>query len=298
MLLSTRQLRVFLHIVNMGNFTRAAEAAHITQAGLSIMVREVEKQVGARLFDRTSRSVVLTEAGRKLAPVAARVLRELDAVTDEIGNVGAKARRTLRVAATPLISSHYLPSAFAAFCKANPGVDARILDASLDGVEKMILEEEADVGLGVFFKCAPGLKKTALAQFGLMKVSAAEWPPDTIGKARWSSLKSETLIGLVPGNPIQKVIDGELRKVGATVDHSRSVSLFSTLIALVEAGFGTTVVPAFAIAACRRCNVQIDRLLSPAVTVPFYAVTKMGGGEHELMSEFNSFLVKHMPTLS
>ncbi|MDB5752894.1 MAG: transcriptional regulator, LysR family [Ramlibacter sp.] len=296
--LSTRQLRVFLNIVNQQSFTRAAELSHITQAGISIMVREFERQVGARLFDRTSRAVALTEAGRKLVPVAVRVLRELDAVTAEIGQAGLKARGVLRVAATPLISSCYLPQALAAFCKANPGVDVRILDAPLDGVENLILQEDADVGLGVFFKSAPGLKKLPLGNFPLLKVSQGLAFPDTVGRVRWSALKDEKLVGLVPRNPIQKVIDAELRKVGASVDHVHSVNLFSTVIALVEAGFGSAVVPAFAIDACRRSHVRLDRLLNPTVTVPFSAVTKMGGGVHEFMPQFNAAVIQHMPSVA
>jgi DNA-binding transcriptional LysR family regulator len=295
--LSTRQLRVFLNIVNQQSFTRAAEISHITQAGLSIMIREFERQVGVRLFDRTSRAVALTDAGRKLVPVAVKVLRELDAVTAEIGEAGQKARSVLRVAATPLISSHYLPQALATFCNANPGVNARILDAPLDDVEKMVLQEEADVGLGVFIKSAVGLKKLQLGQFRLLKLSKAGAPMNGVGQARWKSLKKEKLIGLVPTNPIQKVIDAELRKVGASVDHAHSVNLFSTLIALVDAGFGAAVVPAFAIDACLRSNVRLDRLTGPAVDVPFYAVTRMGGGVHELMSQFNAALVNQMPAI-
>jgi DNA-binding transcriptional LysR family regulator len=63
--LSMRQMRAFLHVARIGNFTRAAERAHMTQAGLSTLVREMERQLGARLFDRTTRMVSLTTAGRR-----------------------------------------------------------------------------------------------------------------------------------------------------------------------------------------------------------------------------------------
>ena len=65
--LSTRQMRAFLQVARIDNFTRAAEQAHITQAGLSILIREMEKQLGCRLFDRTTRMVSLTPAGRREA---------------------------------------------------------------------------------------------------------------------------------------------------------------------------------------------------------------------------------------
>ena len=88
--LSTRQMRAFRHVARTGSFTRAAELAHMTQAGLSILVREMERQLGVRLFDRTTRVVQLTAAGRRMAPVAERVLHELDGVTDNLGAEGTR----------------------------------------------------------------------------------------------------------------------------------------------------------------------------------------------------------------
>ena len=108
--LSTRQMRAFLHVARLGNFTRAAEQAHITQAGLSILIREMEKQLACRLFDRTTRVVTLTPAGRRLLPVVERLLTDLDDVAAQLGAEGDAARQTLRIAATPLVSSHLLPA--------------------------------------------------------------------------------------------------------------------------------------------------------------------------------------------
>src|SRR5262249_32467986 len=113
--LSMRQIRAFLHVARTGNFTRAAERAHMTQAGLSILVREVERQIGARLFDRTTRAVRLTEAGRRLATVAESVLQQLDDAEAEVGAMGTVARQQLRIAATPLVSAHLLPQLLADF---------------------------------------------------------------------------------------------------------------------------------------------------------------------------------------
>src|SRR5688500_18016150 len=129
--LSMRQMRAFLHVARIGNFTRAAEQAHMTQAGLSTLVREMERQLGVRLFDRTTRMVGLTAAGRRLLPVVERVLGELDEVTGRLGAEGDEARQTLRVAATPLVSSNLLPQVFARFRESHPRIRLRLFDADL-----------------------------------------------------------------------------------------------------------------------------------------------------------------------
>ncbi|HEX7867826.1 MAG TPA: LysR family transcriptional regulator [Variovorax sp.] len=298
--LSTRQMRAFLQVARVGNFTRAAEQAHITQAGLSILIREMEKQLGCRLFDRTTRVVSLTPAGRRLLPVVERLLTDLDDVAAELGAEGDAARQTLRIAATPLVSSHLLPQVFTAFRAAHPQVSLRLFDADLRDVEAMVAAGEADVGLGFFFKTAPGLAREPVGRFHLMRVAPADdaGEPQTVGSAPWSALRGAELVGLPPGNPIQKVIDQHLAAIGRADAHRTAFNFFGTLISMVEAGFGTAVMPTFALAACRRHRVRTDVLTKPKVGLDFYRITKRGAHETEAMQAFVATLEKALPALS
>lgn len=298
--LSTRQLRAFLQVARVGNFTRAAEQAHITQAGLSILIREMEKQLGCRLFDRTTRVVSLTPAGRRLLPVVERMVTDLDDVAAELGAEGDAARQTLRIAATPLVSSNLLPQVFASFREAHPQVSLRLFDADLRDVEAMVTAGEADVGLGFFFKAAPGLAREPVGRFHLMRVAPMDeaGEPGAVGSAPWSALRSAELVGLPPGNPIQKVIDQHLAAIGRADAQRTSFNFFGTLISMVEAGFGTAVMPTFALAACRRHRVRTDVLTKPKVGLDFYRITKRGAYETEAMQAFVATLEKALPELS
>lgn len=298
--LSTRQLRAFLQVARVGNFTRAAEQAHITQAGLSILIREMEKQLGCRLFDRTTRVVSLTPAGRRLLPVVERMVTDLDDVAAELGAEGDAARQTLRIAATPLVSSNLLPQVFASFREAHPQVSLRLFDADLRDVEAMVTAGEADVGLGFFFKAAPGLAREPVGRFHLMRVAPMDeaGEPGRVGAAPWSALRGAELVGLPPGNPIQKVIDQHLAAIGRADAQRTSFNFFGTLISMVEAGFGTAVMPTFALAACRRHRVRTDVLTKPKVGLDFYRITKRGAYETEAMQAFVATLEKALPELS
>jgi DNA-binding transcriptional LysR family regulator len=75
--ITLRQLRAFVALAQAHSFTAAAAQLHITQSALSALVRELESEVGSRLFDRTTRHVDINAAGRELLPVAERVLRDL-----------------------------------------------------------------------------------------------------------------------------------------------------------------------------------------------------------------------------
>lgn len=296
--LTTRQMRAFLQVARIGNFTRAAEQAHITQAGLSILIREMEKQLGCRLFDRTTRMVSLTPAGRRLLPVVERLVTDLDDVAAELGAEGDAARQTLRIAATPLVSSHLLPWVFASFRAAHPQVALRLFDADLRDVEAMVAAGEADLGLGFFFKAAAGLDRTPVGRFELMRVTQAVADGEPVGTAPWSALRGATLIGLPPGNPIQKVIERQLGEIGLADAQRPAFNFFGTLISMVEAGFGTAVMPTFALAACRRHRVKTDVLLKPRVGMDFFRLTKRGTHETEAMRAFSETLAKALPALS
>jgi DNA-binding transcriptional LysR family regulator len=296
--LSTRQMRAFLQVARIGNFTRAAEQAHITQAGLSILIREMEKQLGCRLFDRTTRMVSLTPAGRRLLPVVERLLTDLDDVAAELGAEGDAARQTLRIAATPLVSSHLLPWVFASFREAHPQVALRLFDADLRDVEAMVEAGDADLGLGFFFRAAPGLDRTPVGRFELMRVTQAAADGEPVGSAPWSALRGAALIGLPPGNPIQKVIDRQLGEMGLADAQRPAFNFFGTLISMVEAGFGTAVMPTFALAACRRHRVQTDVLVKPRVGMDFFRVTRRGVHETEALRAFSETLERALPALS
>src|SRR5215217_2177325 len=94
---TSRQLRAFLLVAQHHNFTRAAEALGITPSGLSVLIRELEHQLGFRLFDRTTRHVSLTSHGNQLLAVARRSVEELDAAMSRIAETAREASHTLSV---------------------------------------------------------------------------------------------------------------------------------------------------------------------------------------------------------
>ncbi|RZS86486.1 LysR family transcriptional regulator [Pigmentiphaga kullae] len=296
--LSLRQLQVFLHVARIGNFTRAAEKAHMTQAGLSIMIREMEKQLDCRLFDRTTRMVVLTDAGRDLLPVAQRVVGDLEEVVSKLGVAGRRARQTLRIAATPLISSNILPRVFQLFKQSHPHVELRLADTDLPQVEALVAGGEADIGLGFFFKTMAGLDRAPVGKFRLMRVAPTEGAPGRpVGTAAWASLRDVPLIGLPPANPIQRLIEPHLEKIGRGNEDRPSFNFFETLISMVEAGLGTAVIPTFALVACHRHRVATDLLTKPAVSLDLYQVTRRGFKVPPVMEDFRATLMEALPAV-
>src|SRR5882672_10342648 len=109
--ISLRQLRAFAAVAQLGSFTRAADALHATQPALSAQINELEDSLGVRLFDRSTRSVTITQAGRDLLPVVAKILDDVARVPTHARDVARKNIGRVVVAALPSVSSTLLPQA-------------------------------------------------------------------------------------------------------------------------------------------------------------------------------------------
>src|SRR5262245_66125145 len=95
--ITSRQLKAFLLTARHQSFSRAAEQLFITQSGMSVLVRELETQLGFRLFERTTRRVTLTEFGSKFLPIADRSLRELESAVTNLSRSAAAAKDSLSI---------------------------------------------------------------------------------------------------------------------------------------------------------------------------------------------------------
>ena len=284
-----RQMQAFLAIARLTSFTRAAERLHITQSGLSAMMRDLEEQLKCRLFDRTTRSVSLTTEGLQLVPVASRIVAELDAVSDAINQISSEAQRTLTVGATPIIAAGVMPMAATAFSREHPQIKLRIRDLGRQAIQEGVASGTLDAGYGAFFKESSGIARTPLAAFAMTCVSPAKGKSRThrtvaIGHTNWSALQDQPLIGLPADNPLQELIEVQLRQIGRGDEDRPVYENFQTLLAMVEAGFGVAILPSFIAPACRRYRVELALLSEPEITMNFYEITRKGRLRPEALS--------------
>lgn len=278
---SVRQLQAFLAVARLQSVTRASEQVHISQAGLSLLLREMESQLGLRLFDRTTRSVTLTEGGRQLVPSAERMLREWSEVTSRLDKLSVDVSHSLTVAATPLVCSSVMPVVLKAFQSTHPKVTVHVRDVERSQIEAMVVSGETDMALGILFKPGSGIRRQRLLSLPLVCVSPREWmakkPPKLHrNRVAWTDLVGVPLIGLPVGNPIQQVIDFRLREIGRANEVRTSFNTLHSVVAMVEAGYGAAVMPAFVQGACSRYAVHVAVMTDPEVPLDFYAITRKG----------------------
>jgi len=290
---TSRQLRAFHLVAHHLSFARAAEALFITPSGLSVLIRELERQLGLRLFDRTTRQVALTQQGNELLAVTKSGLAMLDEAISHIGEAEQVKARRITVGTTPWIAANVLAPAIKAFREVRPELRVGISDGTIGAIARRVEAGKLDLGLGIFKKM-PGLRRVPFFRFSLMVIRAdKDGTPDRVS-TRWSALNGQTLISLTANYPHQQLIDKQLAKSGIVCRRGQTVNLLDTQIGLVEAEQGIAVIPSFGLPACRNRKVTMSELAEPLVALEFYEISSRAGKLPKEASEFSAFLKKYL----
>jgi DNA-binding transcriptional LysR family regulator len=291
---TSRQFRAFLLVARHRSFSRAAEALYITPSGLSVLIRELEAQLGFRLFDRTTRHVGLTSYGNELLGVVRQSLENVDAAVSRVGQSAADASLSLSVGAPPLIAANVLPQAIKEFRSHRPDLLIRVFDVGGRALTQMVEDGELDMSLGAFFNPAPEIRRTPLFRFSLMVIRPDNDPALRRTSTTWSALKGESLISLMPANLIQQFIDKHLTRAGVVTHPSAVFNYLDTQIAMVEAGEGVAIIPSFVLPACRNRKVVLSRLINPVVSLDFSWISNRGKRLPPGADDFTSFLKSYI----
>src|SRR2546426_8460079 len=154
--MTLRQFEVFLAVARAKSFRRAGEGLHLSQPALSQHVRELEAELGARLFDRLARSVALTDAGHVLAEHAARVFATLADARQAIHDLMGLERGSLTIGASTTPGIYVLPQVLGQFRQRYPGIELTLRLGNSESIERMIRANELDLGLVGGHRLAPG----------------------------------------------------------------------------------------------------------------------------------------------
>ena len=289
--LNIRQVRAFLLTARYRSFSRAAEQLYISQSGISVMMREMEAQLGFRLFNRTTRKVTLTEFGKKLLPVADASLQALQASIAELAHAASNELRRFTVGVTPLIATHLAPPAVAEYSRENPNVQIRLYDAERPRIIAMVESGELDMGIGVFMKPTSNVRAVPLARFELMAIG----PRRSRGRSlTWEALAELPLIALPPDSNIQQLVTRYLARGGRKRPPDLIVNSLEAQIAMAEAGGGYAVLPTFAVPACKRWRVAMHALADPTAELDLYRIHNRGKALPAEIQRFSAFLQSYM----
>ncbi|VCU70365.1 Hca operon transcriptional activator [Pigmentiphaga humi] len=288
--ISLRQLRAFLGVAASGNFTRTAQRLHLSQAGLSATIRELESQLNVRLFERTTRAVVLTEAGRSFLPSAELAERELTSAAARLREMGRQEGAALKLAFTPLMAANVVPETLRRFRHRHPNVEVEIIAGGPMEIQQLAEAGEVDAAFGAFFTKVSGLVRKPIESSGLLAVySPGRYQPVPSAPGRedttWEMLRGQPYIALTEDSPVQQVSEDALFRQGIDIAQRMTVQHLDTALGMAEQGFGIAVIPAFAQHACVRYQLAFSPI-SPTTSFDFSYVMRTGAPLHETLADF------------
>lgn len=241
--MTLRQFEVFLAVARAKSFRRAAETLRLSQPALSQHVKELEDELGTRLFDRLGRSVALTEAGRLLEEHAVRLFATLEGAREAIGELQGLRRGSLLIGGSTTPGIYVLPRLVAAFRTRYPGIEVSLRIANSRLIEERVRANELDLGIvgGHFLERG----ERCLAA-GLLDELVLVVPP----RHRWAGrraiapgqLRDEPLLMREEGSATRRVTERALERVGVRVEAAMELDHPEAIKQTVMAGLGVAIV--------------------------------------------------------
>ncbi|MFI5976232.1 LysR family transcriptional regulator [Streptomyces sp. NPDC051452] len=203
-----RQLEYFVAVAEEQNFTRAADRVHISQSGVSAQIRQLERELGAELFDRSARTVTLTVAGKAALEHARAALAAAGAVGQAVGEVTGLIRGRLAVGMVIGCTLTLLFDALAAFHQAHPGVEISLLEDSSERLVEGVRTGAVDLALvGVAAATPEGLDAMTIINERLVVAVPAGHPLANQRRVTLRDVVAHPIVCMPPGTGLRTVFD-------------------------------------------------------------------------------------------
>ncbi len=260
--MNTRDLRYVLAVAQHGHFGRAAAACGVSQPTLSVQVRKLEASLGLTLFDRTARGVVPTPGCTQILPHARGAVAEADAII-----ALARARQDplsgrFRLGIIPTLAPFLLPLVFAPLRVALPALEIEPWEDQTDALLARLRTHELDAALIATVPGGPDLLSTPLFDEPFL----AALPPDHPLAAQPAVTEAELaqdILVLSDGHCLRDQALAACGASGQALGGSLRAASLSTLLNMVAAGYGTTLVPALASGAAEDAGIVLRPLVVP-----------------------------------
>lgn len=260
--ISMKHLRYFDALARHSHFGRAADDCAISQPALSMQIKELEDLLGAPLVERTTRHIRLTGFGEEFATRAREILRSVDELQDLARASQQPLLGRLRIGVIPTVAPYLLPGVITALSARYPGLDLRPREAVTGKLIADLLEARLDAAIVALPISEAALTEAALFEEEFVLVRPADEASRPVPNAEM--LREMRLLLLEEGHCFR---DQALAFCSLSPTASREMmegSSLATLVQMVGAGIGVTLVPEMAVPIeTRSAHVALQRLRAP-----------------------------------
>jgi LysR family hydrogen peroxide-inducible transcriptional activator len=248
------QLRYFCAVARTGSFTRAAQQERIAQPSLSQQIRKLEDELGTRLFDRLGRSVRLTQPGEAFLPRAEAIIRQVADAKIEIQEMSGAERGKLVIGAIPTVAPYFLPSRLASFAREFPHVQISVVEEVTNELLNRVHQGAIDLALLALPVPATHCVSRELFREPLYVVIPQNHRLASSHRVHLSQIENDPFLLLKEGHCFREntlAACGRARLQPNVVFESGQ---FTTILAMVAAGTGVSVVPEMAVEKKEGCR--------------------------------------------
>ncbi|WP_071672559.1 LysR substrate-binding domain-containing protein [Nioella nitratireducens] len=260
--ITLRQLRYFDALSRHGHFGRAAEACAISQPALSVQIKELEESLGTPLFERSARQVRLTGFGEEVSGRVRAILRSVDELGDMARASQDRLAGRLRIGVIPTIAPYLLPAIIGRLTRDHAGLDIRVRETVTPKLIHELEEGRLDTAIVALPISEPAFTEVALfsEEFVLVRPKTDEGKPVPNREA----LREMRLLLLEEGHCFR---DQALSFCAINSTLPRELldgSSLTTLVQMVSAGIGVTLIPEMAVPVeTRSASVALARFDAP-----------------------------------
>jgi DNA-binding transcriptional LysR family regulator len=239
-----RQLKAFAAIAEARTFTAAAVRVHVTQAAISMQIRQLETEIGVPLFVRTPRRVVLTEAGERLLDRAHAILREHDAALAELAELAGAERGRLRLgSASAMVSADPLPAVLRELRETHPQAEVSVMTGTSEALVKQILSGDLDMAFVSLPVEARNIETERLSNDQLVAIASPQHRMADRRVVSAFALAGEKLILGERGGNTRRLIDEFFAEAGLKPTVAMELSRLAAIRKMVESDMGVGIVP-------------------------------------------------------
>lgn len=237
-----RQLEYFVAVAEEANFTRAAARVHVSQSGISAQIRQLENDLGAPLFDRSTRVAALTVAGEAALAHARAALAAARAVRDAVDDVSQLVRGRLKVGMVTACTVTPLFDALSSFHRAHPGIDVSLREDNSDRLVDDVRAGAVDLALvGVAGAEPAGLHSFTVVRERLVAAVPGNHPLAQLSSATLADVCAHPLVTLPPGTGIRTVLDRGCADLNCRASIALQASAPDAVADLATRGLGVAI---------------------------------------------------------
>ncbi len=265
--ISARELLAVVAIAEYGSFIGASSFLKMSLPTLSRTIKRVERVVGVVLFERSTRRVEITAAGRQFVAVAQRFLSDLQISLQNLGDVATEQRGNIIIATFPVFAHETLPAVLREYRLTRPQVQIQLREGHFAQVLEDVVNGLADFGITYVDTLPDSVQRVHLRREPLYVVVPHDHALGRKSKIALADLQNQAMVSLPPDAYTRRVIDGAAAAGGLWLQHTLIVPGFLDILNLVSAGVGIGIVPGGVISDRFLTRLKARPLVKPALNL-------------------------------